>query len=150
MELHSRRDTVRLGHRIAGLLEPGVLVLLSGDLGSGKTFLARAICRGLGVPATERVTSPTFALVHEYEVNRGILLHADLYRLLDAVDAGREVARLGLAEQRREGAMVLVEWGNDLGALLGSAYDLRVTLKRTDRVRSATLEGPLAEMLSTK
>ncbi len=150
MKLHSRRDTVHLGRRIAALLKPGMLVLLAGDVGAGKTFLARSIGRGLGIPTNERVTSPTFSLVHEYEVDRGLLLHADLYRLRDATDVPREILRLGLAERRREGAIVLVEWGNELGDLLGSAYDLSVTIERNESGRAATLEGPLAEMLSTK
>ncbi len=150
MDLRSRRDTVRLGHAIAALLEPSMLVLLSGDLGAGKTFLARSICRGLGVPAQDRITSPTFSLVHEYEVSRGVLLHADLYRLRDAKDVATEIGRLGLAERRREGAIALVEWGNELGSLLGFAYDLQVTLTRADAGRAASFDGPLAKHLSTK
>ncbi len=150
MELHSRRATVRLGRAIAALLQPSMLVLLTGDLGTGKTFLVRSICRRLGVPVSERITSPTFSLVHEYEVDRGTVLHADLYRLREAKDACAEIARLGLAERRREGAIVLVEWGNELGSLLGFTYDLQVTLTRTDMSRTAFVDGPLAAHLSTK
>ena len=127
-----------------------MLILLTGSLGTGKTFLVRSICRGLGVPSQDRVTSPTFSLVHEYEVERGVVLHADLYRLRDTKDVGSEIARLGLAERRREGAIVLVEWGNELGTLLGLPYDLQVTLTRASGVRLVSIEGPLAASLSTK
>src|SRR5579859_1919681 len=110
--LENRRDTTRLGSAIARQLRPGDLVVLSGDLGAGKTFLARAIARALGVGARDRVTSPTFTLIHEHETSKGTLLHVDLYRLLDSpVSLATEVARLGLRERRRDGAILVVEWG---------------------------------------
>ena len=119
VRLASRRDTTRLGGRIAAVLEPGDLVLLSGDLGAGKTFLARAIARARGVPTDIAIASPTFTLVQEYETPNGALLHVDLYRLREeGLDAKvspatvREVRRLGLAERRAEGAILLVEWGH--------------------------------------
>ena len=114
LRLASRRDTTRLGARIAQTLAPGDLVLLAGDLGAGKTFLARAIARALGVPSETAIASPTFTLVQEYETPRGVLLHCDLYRLRDEADPARtavEIRRLGIAERRSEGAIVLVEWG---------------------------------------
>ncbi|HEY8073966.1 MAG TPA: tRNA (adenosine(37)-N6)-threonylcarbamoyltransferase complex ATPase subunit type 1 TsaE, partial [Labilithrix sp.] len=129
---------------IAERLRPGDLVLLCGDLGAGKTFLARAIARKLGVRRDVAVASPTFTLVQEYETPRGTLLHADLYRLRDAADAAREVRRLGLAERRDEGAIVLVEWGEGLEAELGGAPSLVVTLAVVGAGRAATLDGPLA------
>ena len=87
-------------------------MLLGGDLGAGKTFLAGAIVHARGLGAGEAVTSPTFALVHEYATPRGSVLHVDLYRLRDGpVPLEEEVARLGLRERRAEGAILLVEWG---------------------------------------
>lgn len=142
--LPTRRETTRLGERIAAALAPGHLVLLSGELGAGKTFLARAIGRALGVPASTAIASPTFTLVQEYETTRGVLLHADLYRLRDDADPAKtlaEVRRLGLAERRHEGAILLVEWGDDVEQELGPP-DLRVRLEREPR--AALLEGSLA------
>ncbi len=118
MHLEARRETLELGRKIALRLEPGDLVTLEGDLGAGKTFLARAIARGLGVPESEPVASPTFALVHEYETRRGPLLHADLHRLRGP-GLEREISRLGLRERRAEGAIVIVEWAEDARGFLG-------------------------------
>ena len=141
-ELRTRLDTRRLGAAIAAILRPGDLALLSGDLGAGKTFLAAAIARALGVGGA--VTSPTFALVHEYETPAGALLHVDLYRLLGP-GLPAEVARLGLRERRAEGAIVVVEWGGDAVESLGGAPSLEVRLELAGpRGRVATLTGPLA------
>lgn len=141
--LRTRRDTRRLGNVIARVLSPGDLVVLSGDLGAGKTFLVRAIARALG--AEGRVTSPTFTLVHEYATRRGPLVHVDLYRLLDAGDLAAEVARLGLRERRAEGAIVLVEWGESAVAALGGEAALAVSLAIAGpHERAATLSGSRA------
>ncbi len=113
--LPNRRATVKLGQSLAAALRPGDLLLLEGTLGAGKTFLARAICRALGVPPQVTVASPTFALIHEYESKAGRLLHVDLYRLEDP----RAVAQLGLREALAEGAVALVEWGERFAAELG-------------------------------
>ena len=153
VELHlaSRRDTTRLGVRIAAALLPGDLVLLAGDLGAGKTFLARAIARALGVPTELAIASPTFTLVQEYETPRGVLLHADLYRLRgdDRSKTELEIRRLGLAERRGEGAMVVVEWGEGYERALGGDLGLLVVLthRETGTLRTARLEGPRAESL---
>jgi tRNA threonylcarbamoyladenosine biosynthesis protein TsaE len=113
--LHSRGDTRRLGHGLAAALQPGDLVVLEGDLGAGKTFLARAIARGLGVPAAVRVTSPTFDLVHELPA-RAPLLHVDLYRL----DEGAALDELGLQDRIGADAIVLCEWGDRFARELGA------------------------------
>ncbi len=143
LALATRQDTRRLGKAIAAALAPGDLVLLSGDLGAGKTFLVRSIARALG--STERVTSPTFALVQEIATREGPLVHADLYRLRDDPRGlARETARLGLREARRDGARVLVEWGEEVEGQLGGA-SLAVKLAITGQhAREATLSGPRA------
>jgi tRNA threonylcarbamoyladenosine biosynthesis protein TsaE len=150
MRLRTRRDTRRLGAAIARALEPGDLVVLSGDLGAGKTFLVRAIARALGAPGA--VTSPTFVLVQELETPRGALVHADLYRLLEDASGApaparlaAEVARLGLRERRGEGAVLVVEWGADAIAALGGDPALVVSLAiGGPHERLATVSGPKA------
>ena len=132
VSLASRRETTRLGAAIAPVLAPGDLVLIEGDLGAGKTFLARAIARALGVPASVAIPSPTFTLVQEYAAGPGgVLLHVDLYRLRGE-GAATEVRRLGLSERRAEGAILLVEWGEGLADELGGPADLEVALALPD------------------
>ena len=104
--------TAELGRRLARALRPGDIVRLEGDLGAGKTALARAIIRARSADETMDVPSPTFALVQPYETPGGPLLHADLYRLADA----RDIDELGLFE--RPEAIVLVEWSERAPELL--------------------------------
>lgn len=112
--LATRRETLRLARSIARYLCPGDLIILTGELGAGKTFLVRGICRALGLSERIRVTSPTFNLVHEFET-RPPLLHADLYRLERPAD----VRQLGLLPRRDEGWALLVEWGEPFVDELG-------------------------------
>ena len=100
------------GREFGAALQPPAVVALSGDLGAGKTTLVQAICEGLGV--REPVTSPTYALVHEYETPRGRVQHFDLYRLRDA----SQLAQLGWDEAIAGGGIVLVEWPERAGDLL--------------------------------
>lgn len=113
--LYTQRELAAHGESIARQLRAPSLVTLSGDLGAGKTTLAQAICRGLGV--TEPVTSPTFALIHEYRANGVRVVHCDLYR----VSTAQEIAGLGLDEMREDGETVmLVEWPARAGEVLAA------------------------------
>lgn len=107
-------DTMRVARLLAPHLRGGDLLVLSGGLGAGKTFFTRALCYALGLDENERVTSPTFTLVHEYETTPP-LLHADLYRLSDE----EEVFDLGLEVERSQGRLLVVEWGAPFEAVLG-------------------------------
>src|SRR5690606_19646964 len=111
-----------------------------GPLGAGKTFFTRALCRGLGLPATEPVTSPTFTLVQEYALALR-LLHADLYRLSHPDEA----LELGLEPARREGAVLVVEWGRAYASELGGdALLLELCPPQANQPRSArfSASGP--------
>ncbi len=94
------------GRALGASLPAGTVVALHGELGAGKTTLARAICEGLGVLDLGAVTSPTFALLHEYESARGLVVHADLYRLRTP----EELEQLGWDELVKRAAATLVEW----------------------------------------
>ena len=107
--------TTALGAELAATLRPGDLVILDGDLGAGKTALARAIIRTLAGDPGLDVPSPTFALVQPYETPRGSVLHADLYRLGDP----REVDELGLLDNAE--AIVLVEWAERAPEIVAAA-----------------------------
>ena len=108
----SEAETVELGRRLAGELPPRGVVLLIGNLGAGKTTLAKGIVSGLGAADADEVSSPTFTLIHEY--GEGRAYHIDLYRLEHA----RQVESLGLDELFDRDAMVLIEWGERFPQLL--------------------------------
>ena len=133
-DLPTRRSTQKLAQLIARVLAESDLVILTGPLGSGKTFFVRALCRALGLPATQRVTSPTFTLVQEYDTVPP-LAHADLYRL----NGPEQLRELGLDAQRDDGRLLLVEWGEPyIAALGGDALSLTFALDPRRVVVSAT------------
>ena len=134
LELPTRRATKQLASALAKQLAPGDLIILLGGLGAGKTFLTRAIGRALGIPYEERLTSPTFAVVQEYEQSKPPLCHADLYRLADP----NELYELGLVDKREQGYLMIVEWGASAVSVLGGDA-LILTISREPR--KVTLEA---------
>jgi tRNA threonylcarbamoyladenosine biosynthesis protein TsaE len=108
----SEDETIALGEEIARDLPRPAVVLLIGDLGTGKTTLAKGIVKGLGAAAPEDVNSPTYTLIHEYG-ERDKVYHIDLYRL----ERANEVLALGLDELLASDAILLVEWGERFPAL---------------------------------
>lgn len=101
------RDSLEAWGRALGAMLPRpVTIALEGDLGAGKTTLVRALCEGLGVLDLDAVTSPTFALVHEYDAPRGPIVHVDLYRLRTSA----ELESLGWDELVDQSPVLLVEW----------------------------------------
>ena len=106
---HSSDETIQHGREIGAQLRAPVLVLLFGELGAGKTTLAKGIVSGMGAAEEDEVTSPTFTLVHKYD--RGVCVyHVDLYRVGDFHD----LETLGLEDVFSEQAVVIVEWPNNL------------------------------------
>jgi tRNA threonylcarbamoyladenosine biosynthesis protein TsaE len=108
-------ELIAWGERFGHAATPPLVVVISGELGAGKTTLVQAICRGYGV--TERVTSPTFAIVHEYDAPRSRVYHLDLYRL----ERPDELTMIGWDEIVAANALVLVEWPERAGDRLPPA-----------------------------
>ena len=107
----SEEETIAAGEKLAAELPPKAVVLLIGNLGVGKTTLAKGIVKGLGAAQPDEVSSPTFTLIHEYSPS---VYHIDLYRL----DREDQVATLGLDEILDRTAVVLIEWGERFPRLM--------------------------------
>jgi tRNA threonylcarbamoyladenosine biosynthesis protein TsaE len=130
----SAAATRDLAAQVAGLSQGGDIIVLAGDLGTGKTVWVQGYARGLGV--SEGVTSPTFTIVRPYEGSRLRLLHADLYRL----DRLAEVLDLGLLDQLDERTVTCIEWG-DLAtpALPADLLEVRLDYGTDDDRRAVTM-----------
>jgi tRNA threonylcarbamoyladenosine biosynthesis protein TsaE len=135
-DLPNLEATEAFGRRLAGLLFPGAVVALVGQLGAGKTHLVRAIAEGLGVADSRVVNSPTFVLIQEYQARLPIY-HFDAYRLRTE----GEFADLGADEYFEGPGVCLVEWADRVPTCLPAAH-LRVTLEVTGPTsRRATVEA---------
>ena len=137
IRLDGPEATAELGARIAPLLRPGDVVALYGDLGAGKTTLARGILAGLGHQGD--VASPTFPIVQPYEELAPPVWHVDLYRIEDSA----EIEELAL-DEALDGGILLIEWPERLGSRLWP-HALRLTLRRDgEGARALTAELPPA------
>ena len=138
MELlsHSPEDTEDIGARLAEQLEPGAVVAYTGDLGAGKTAFTRGLARGLGIP--DRITSPTFTIVNEYEGGRLPLFHFDMYRLGSA----DELFDIGWEDYLCRGGVCAVEWSENIADALEEDA-VRVDIRRgaSDQERVITIAG---------
>ena len=133
---HSPEETIELGEKLARQLPYPCLVILQGELGSGKTTLVKGIVSGLGVARPEEVTSPSFTLVHEYGRDNKVY-HVDLYR----IEGVREQASLGLEDLLEQEGTVIVEWGEKLIHLeTGTQVRIRMELLEGED-RRITIEG---------
>jgi tRNA threonylcarbamoyladenosine biosynthesis protein TsaE len=120
--LPAEADTLAFGAELAPRLQPGLIIYLSGELGVGKTTLARGILRGLGYDG--RVKSPSFALVEPYPLSRIYLYHFDFYRFTSP----RELGEAGFREHFGPDSVCLVEWPENAAGMLPAA-DVKITLK---------------------
>jgi tRNA threonylcarbamoyladenosine biosynthesis protein TsaE len=127
-------DTRLIAGAIARLARPRDLIVLSGEMGAGKTAFTQGFAASLGV--TEAVTSPTFNLVHTYVGAEHTVHHVDLYRL----ERTGELEDLGLAELLDSGGVMLVEWGEVVGDALGDALLVRLEHDEPADARSITIE----------
>ena len=122
LRLNNEEDTRALGLEIADALEPGDIVALIGDLGTGKTALTKYIAEGLGIK--EEISSPTFTIVKEYKSGRLPLYHFDVYRLEDS----DEFYAIG-GEEYFEKGICLIEWGELISDVLPKDY-IHITIKK--------------------
>ncbi|HTX76697.1 MAG TPA: tRNA (adenosine(37)-N6)-threonylcarbamoyltransferase complex ATPase subunit type 1 TsaE [Terracidiphilus sp.] len=130
---HNGADTIEVGRKLAALLLPPQLLLLQGELGTGKTTLVKGIAQALDAADPDEVTSPTFTLIHEYKGERDgkhvKLFHLDVYRL----EGERQLETLGLDELLTPDALVLVEWGEKFPSLKKRATgEILITSKGGD------------------
>lgn len=133
---NSETETEALGARLAGRLEPGTVIAFTGDLGAGKTAFTRGLARGLGIP--DRVTSPTFTIVNEYEGGRLPLFHFDMYRL----GSSDELFDIGWEDYLARGGICAVEWSENVtGALEEGVISVKICRGESDSRRVITVEG---------
>jgi len=119
-------ETIALGRELAAQLKPPKLVLLTGNLGAGKTTLVKGIVEGFEAASQEDVTSPTFTLIHEYRSPTADLYHIDLYR----VDTQRELETLGLDDLFSRRSVVIIEWGEKFERFR-KERDIEIAIERT-------------------
>ena len=133
---HSPEETRAVGQRLAGVLQGGEVVAFTGDLGAGKTAFVSGMARALGVD--ERVTSPTFTIVNEYEGGRLPLFHFDMYRLGSA----DELFHIGWEDYLARGGVCAVEWSENVDEAIESDA-IRVDISRggDENSRIITIEG---------
>lgn len=122
---HSPEETIALGRQFVASLAPPKIVLLSGDLGAGKTTLVKGIAEGFSAASEADVTSPTFTLVHEYRGPGASVYHIDLYR----VDTPRQLETLGLDDLISERSILLIEWGEKFDRFVREC-DVEIALER--------------------
>ncbi len=133
---HSRAETEALGARLANALDGGQVVAFTGDLGAGKTAFVSGMARSLGVE--ERVTSPTFTIVNEYEGGRLPLFHFDMYRLGSA----DELFHIGWEDYLARGGICAVEWSENVAeAIEDDAIRVSIVRGDGDDDRIITIEG---------
>jgi tRNA threonylcarbamoyladenosine biosynthesis protein TsaE len=133
---HSSDETIERGRELGKWVKAPTLILLSGDLGAGKTTMTKGIVSGIGAGPEEEVTSPTFTLVHKYG-DRTPVYHVDLYR----IDGSRDFDSLGLEDLFAERAIVIVEWSEKF-KMLHEWPILRIHLEHVDQdSRRITVEG---------
>ena len=130
----SEQETAEVSRALAAELKAGDVLLLSGDLGAGKTAFVRGLAEGLGVEPGE-VSSPTFTLVHEYRGGRLTLYHVDLYRLDRAATDDLGLDELGVAD-----GVLAIEWPDRLTHTLAGARRIRIEIV-DDTTRRIAIDG---------
>lgn len=132
---HNTEETEQFAEQIAARLHPGHVIACRGGMGAGKTAFARGLARGLGL--TDGVSSPTFALVHEYTMGKTPLYHFDMYR----VHGFDELYSTGFFDYMEQGGVILIEWSENVEGALPEPV-ITLTIDRVDEnTRNIRLEG---------
>lgn len=138
---HGEQQTIRLGVRLAAFLQPGDVLALTGELGTGKTRWAQGVCQGLNV--TDTVNSPTYTLVNEYR-GRLPIYHIDLYRLAETAEA----LTFGLDDYLYGDGVTLIEWAERAAGFLPENY-LSVELYHLEETRRRVVLRPYGDRFLT-
>jgi len=128
LKTEAPEETIELGERLGEVLNSGDIICLQGDLGAGKTYLAKGILKGLGVE--REITSPTYTLVNEYQ-GRLPAYHIDLYRVSDY----KELYDIGFEEYLYGEGVTIIEWPDKAGSLMPDNY-LNIIIKGHDNTRT--------------
>ncbi|MFB3904591.1 MAG: tRNA (adenosine(37)-N6)-threonylcarbamoyltransferase complex ATPase subunit type 1 TsaE [Acidobacteriota bacterium] len=135
---NSPEATFQIGHRFGSQLRPPAIVLLTGELGAGKTVFTKGIVTALGASGDEVVRSPSFSLVNVYDTPAGQVLHVDLYRL----SSSRDLQSIGFEEILASEAIVIVEWAEKLAFPIPEAHTVRIEIDASSGRRRLIIDSP--------
>ncbi len=139
---HSPDDTFRIGQSLGSRLHPPAIVLLTGELGAGKTVFTKGVVTAFGVSGDETVRSPSFSLVNVYDTPAGRVFHVDLYRL----SSTRDLQSIGFEEILASNAIVIVEWAEKLAIPIPEAYMVRIEIDASSGQRRLVIDSPTREV----
>ncbi|MFW6034998.1 MAG: tRNA (adenosine(37)-N6)-threonylcarbamoyltransferase complex ATPase subunit type 1 TsaE [Halothermotrichaceae bacterium] len=131
----SEEDTLDFAEKMGKLIDTSIIILLSGELGAGKTLFARGLCSGLGI--AEDVSSPTYTLINEYEGGDLPVFHMDLYR----IDTEEELYNLGFEEYIDRNGLIIIEWPDLAYDMLPHDFIYVKILKKADKQRKIILQA---------
>jgi len=135
---NSEEKTIKIGKTLGQRLQPPQIVLLYGELGSGKTALTRGLAEGAGVIDSTLVHSPSFTLVNEYPTKNGLFYHIDLYRL----ENQRDLDSIGLEEILSSHSIIIVEWAEKLSPQPSNALTVNVSVDLDTQARCFDIRRP--------
>ncbi len=141
-ESHSPEDTLRIGQLFGSRLRPPAIVLLTGELGAGKTIFTKGIVTALGASGDEIVRSPSFSLVNVYDTPAGRVFHVDLYRLNNS----RDLQSIGFEEILASDAIVIVEWAEKLALPIPDAHTVQIEIDASSVDRRLVIDSPTREI----
>ncbi len=139
---HSQEDTLRIGESFGSRLRFPAIVLLTGELGAGKTIFTKGIVTALGASGDEIVRSPSFSLVNVYDTPAGRVFHVDLYRL----NTSRDLQSIGFEEILASNAIVIVEWAEKLAFPILGAHTVQIKIDASSGSRRLVIDSGTREI----